>query len=226
MPETQESGFALPSPFRTLKSAGDDEIVRLSLAEQMDTVTRRYAPQLPFPEYAFVPGKHPHPATDPDGHLYGETPAPVPSIDPANPIESMTFLFGIDLFNAGYYWEAHEAWEQLWVAAGRTGELADFLKGLIKLAAAGVKSREGQRSGVERHARRALQLFQQLRDRHPEPQFQFCAISIDQMTQRTKELINDPTIDETTTIKGSPVLGFRLELDVPADSGQVKSAGT
>ncbi|TGQ49534.1 DUF309 domain-containing protein, partial [Mesorhizobium sp. M1C.F.Ca.ET.210.01.1.1] len=27
------------------------------------------------------------------------------------------FRWGIDLFNHGYYWEAHEAWEPLWHAA-------------------------------------------------------------------------------------------------------------
>ncbi len=39
--------------------------------------------------------------------------------------------------------------------AGRVGPRADVIRGLIKLAAAGVKVREGQRHGVETHARRA-----------------------------------------------------------------------
>ena len=74
---------------------------------------------------------------------------------PAHP----EFRWAVQLFNAGYYWESHEAWESLWHAAGRKGAIADFLKGLIKLAAAGVKLREHNRVGVERHARRALELF-------------------------------------------------------------------
>jgi hypothetical protein len=65
----------------------------------------------------------------------------------------------IALFDAGYYWEAHEAWETLWHANGRRGATADVLKGLIKLAAAGVKVREGQPHGVITHARRASGLF-------------------------------------------------------------------
>ena len=68
--------------------------------------------------------------------------------------------FGFDLFNHGYYWEAHEAWERRWVAENRQGALADLLKGLIKLAAAGVKARAGKPAGVRRHARRAEELFQ------------------------------------------------------------------
>ena len=66
---------------------------------------------------------------------------------------------GIALFNAGYYWEAHEAWEGLWHAHGRSGAVADILKALIKLAAAGVKVRERQPAGVKTHARRAADLF-------------------------------------------------------------------
>ena len=68
-------------------------------------------------------------------------------------------FWAADLFNNGYYWEAHEAWEGLWHAYRRSGAKADFVKGLIKLSAAGVKAREGNASGVSRHARRAVELF-------------------------------------------------------------------
>jgi predicted metal-dependent hydrolase len=75
-------------------------------------------------------------------------------------MDCTVYLRGIDLFNFGYYWEAHEEWELLWNAAGRHGGLANFVKGLIALACAGVKAREGRPRGVERHAGRAAQLFQ------------------------------------------------------------------
>lgn len=45
---------------------------------------------------------------------------------------------GAELFNQGLYWEAHEAWEELWL------ELEDepkiFVQGLIQAAAAGHKA--------------------------------------------------------------------------------------
>jgi hypothetical protein len=69
------------------------------------------------------------------------------------------YLYGIDLFNAGYYWESHVAWESLWLASGRKGVVAVFLKGLIKLAAAGVKSLEGTPEGVKSHSTRAAELW-------------------------------------------------------------------
>lgn len=121
-------------------------------------------PDEAFPPYAFVPGgPWPHPTRTPAGHsfLHKHDPKPEP-IDPAHWEDSREYLHGIRLFNGGYYWEAHEAWEGLWHAAGRRGPIADLLKALIKLAAAGVKVRERQSSGVATHAGRAAFLFQSI----------------------------------------------------------------
>ncbi len=111
----------------------------------------------------------PHPTNDPAGHSYGrrrrrtgpeetetetEPPRP-PPLDPRAWRASADYLFGVDLWNHGYYWEAHEAWEGLWNAAGREGAVAELLKGLIKLAAAGVKVRQGRPAGVRTHCARA-----------------------------------------------------------------------
>src|SRR5665213_1163472 len=101
----------------------------------------RYASKTPFPVYAFVPGMHPHPVTDSRGHSFGRAHTIPDPLNPEHPESSHEYLEAIDLFNAGYYWEAHETWEGLWIAAKREGLLADFIKGLIKLAAAGVKAR-------------------------------------------------------------------------------------
>ena len=119
----------------------------------------RLVPEEPFPPYAFVPGKSPHPTRSPKGHSYGKLPAPCPALDPSRWQDCSLYLRGIDLFNHGYYWEAHEAWESLWQAAGRRGVVADLLKGLIALAAAGVKAREGRAAGVRQHAQRAQSIF-------------------------------------------------------------------
>ena len=173
---------------------------------------RRYAPQIPFPAYAFVPGKHPHPVTDTRGHHFGK-PAEIPAeLNPLNPTASIPFLLGLDLFNAGYYWEAHEAWEGLWIVAGRAGLLASFLKGLIKLAAAGVKAREGQISGVQRHARRAIELFE-LVSRDPAAHgLVYCGLSLETLLLRTHHLADHPVIDITPSILGRRVISFQLAL--------------
>lgn len=123
----------------------------------------RLAPELPFPPYAYVRGQHPHPTRDPAGHSFGTPPRFWIRPDPDQWEACRPYLYGIDLFNHGYYWEAHEIWEGLWHACGRKGRTADFLKGLIALAAAGVKLREGNKRGVRQHAARAQALFNQVR---------------------------------------------------------------
>lgn len=117
----------------------------------------RLLPDEPLPPYAYVPGRAPHPESDPAGHSFGQ-PRPIVR-DLAHWPASRAYRRGIDLFNHGFYWEAHEQWEALWQAAGRRGPLADFFKGLIRLAAAGVKIHEGQREGAIGHATAAARLF-------------------------------------------------------------------
>ena len=53
---------------------------------------------------------------------------------------------GARLFNAGEFWEAHEAWENSWMGAKKTGDAleAHYLQGLILLAAALHKARAYQ----------------------------------------------------------------------------------
>ena len=119
----------------------------------------RFVPDEPLPRYAYVPGRSPHPVSDPAGHSYNAPrPRPAPP-DPDDWAGCREYLYGIDLFNRGYYWEAHEVWEGLWKAAGRRGETADFLKGLIQLAVAGLKQRQGLPQVAQAHARRAAELW-------------------------------------------------------------------
>jgi predicted metal-dependent hydrolase len=126
-------------------------------------VVPRLVPDEPLPAYAFVPGMTPHPISDPAGHSFGVHVPPPENIDPDAGQQSKTYLAGFDLFNRCFYWESHEQWEGLWHACGRRGPTADFLKGLIKLAAAGVKHLEENPVGVRSHACRAAELWRATR---------------------------------------------------------------
>jgi len=139
----------------------------------------RYAPAISLPPYSYVPGHDlPHPVNDPRGHLYTQAhQAPEPPISPSvlsslptDPVSRRHALaatlaaapewrFALDLLNGGFYWEAHEAWESFWHALGRTTSEARFVQGLIHLAAACVKIREGRPAGVARHTQRARELL-------------------------------------------------------------------
>src|SRR5207244_2594710 len=115
----------------------------------------RLIPDEPLPPYAFVPGRFPHPESDPAGHSFGIPRPAASALGPEDWPASRPYLRGLDLFNCRYYWESHVEFESLWLACGRTGTVATFLKGLIKLAAAGVKHLEGKPEGVRSHAGRA-----------------------------------------------------------------------
>jgi len=110
----------------------------------------------PLPAHAYVPGgPWPHPK---HSRAAGDEAPPSP-IEPGAWADSRLHLRGVELFNAGYYWEAHEAWEGLWLAHGRRGPTAAALQGLIKLAAAALKVREGRPGGVRSHASGAAHHF-------------------------------------------------------------------
>jgi hypothetical protein len=115
----------------------------------------RWLPQQSLPPYAYLPGKKPHPVRDPAGHSYHVEPIPVAA---EASLSSDAFLWGLDLFNHGYYWEAHEAWEGLWQVADRDDPLRMLFKGLILLSAAGLKIRERKNAAAARHAKRAAAL--------------------------------------------------------------------
>ena len=130
-----------------------------------------------LPPYSYVTGFAPHPVSDPQGHMYGQPAAAAAPLDPGAWRSSPEYLYAVDLFNQGFYWEAHEAWESLWHAAGRRGPVATWLKALIKLAAAGVKAREGNAAGVDRHARRALQLLAESAGQEGAASDRYCGLS-------------------------------------------------
>lgn len=124
--------------------------------------SRRLVPDYELPPYAFLPGYAPHPERDPEGHMRGYRESIEPSPTPLAPDlwrQNRTYLLGLDLFNNGYYWESHEKWEALWLLASDYDGAASFLKGLIKLAAAGVKIRVGNERGIRNHSGKALHLF-------------------------------------------------------------------
>lgn len=128
---------------------------------------KRYT-QTPFPGYSYVPGRTAHPASSPAGHSYEQPEPEVADFHPPRWHDCQAYLFGIDLFNAEFYWEAHEQFEAVWKSVGRSGSVADFLKGIIKLSAAGVKQLEGRPEGFLRHMTRAIALFEAAKRRFPQ----------------------------------------------------------
>ena len=131
----------------------------------------RYAPGQPFPAYRFLPGRDPHPTRHPDGHSFGDEAEPPSAYIPADVWrESESYLFGVDLYNHGYLWEAHEAWEGLWHPAKVDAVLADFLQGLIQCSAAALKVSMEQPRGLASLAKLGTERLERVA-RQARPQF-------------------------------------------------------
>lgn len=112
----------------------------------------RYASAKPFPRYAYLPGRDPHPTRDPRGHSYGQAEHAWPYLPAERWRENEEYLYGVDLYNHGYLWEAHEAWENLWHPAKHDAVQAGFLQGLIQCTAASLKIPMDQPRGLARLA--------------------------------------------------------------------------
>lgn len=173
----------------------------------------RLLPLRRLPPYSYVSGKFPHPIRDPRGHSYAEPAPQVEKVRPEDWRKCETYLWGIDLFNNGYYWEAHEAWEAVWHAAGRGGTVADFCKLLIKFAAAGVKAREGRPEGVKRHALRAKQLLDSIATQLGSGQ-PFMGLSLPDLAKCAEGLIEGPAaIINTSDERVVVVMPFELQIE-------------
>lgn len=124
------------------------------------TETRRLLPTAELPEYTHIPGTDtPHPYRDPQGHSYERKNRTLRPLAAEAWFESRSYLLAIDYFNFGYYWEANDEWDRLLRVSGPDETVGRFLKGLVKLSAAGIKVRERSIHGVRRHAASAGEVF-------------------------------------------------------------------
>ncbi|MCZ6820224.1 MAG: DUF309 domain-containing protein [Calditrichaeota bacterium] len=64
------------------------------------------------------------------------------------------FRRGIALFNDGQFWDAHEAWEEIWKRHPESSRI--FFQGLIQVAAGFHQLRRTIFHGVDKHLRNAL----------------------------------------------------------------------
>lgn len=146
----------------------------------------RLIPEMPFPPYVFIPGENPHPKKT-GGHMEGEKDPVAEIIRRDHPEANAFFRFAIDLYNYGYCWESHVYFEALWNAHGRQGSEADFLKGMIKLGAAGVKLQIKQTASAKDHFLRAQELFSSVKANEGKA---FLGFDLDELIQHIDEALS------------------------------------
>jgi hypothetical protein len=72
------------------------------------------------------------------------------------------FQKGVDQFNAGEYFEAHESWEVIWLTAPEPDKT--FLQGITQVSAAFFHFSRGNRRGMESLLRKGLQKLERFPD--------------------------------------------------------------
>ena len=88
-------------------------------------------------------------------HLPGRTPRPDPAgFATLRGDPEAAWRAGIEAFERGYFWEAHECWEGVWASCPPASRSRHLMQGLIQLANAGLK----RRMGKDRAAARILML--------------------------------------------------------------------
>lgn len=180
---------------------------------------RRWLPEKSFPSYAYLPGRQPHPVRDPAGHSYNSQAMPLAA---EISVDSDTFRWGLDLFNHGYYWEAHEAWEGLWQVADRGAPLRMLFKGLILLSAAGVKIREGKQAAAMRHAGRAATLLRRLMNTADHSFVRALGMSPAALAEHAEAAARTPAALQATSL-GQPQVVFEFFLGPSSGGNPISS---
>ncbi len=98
------------------------------------------AANLPLPRWAYVPGENADAEADHDTLWHAKALVPsrfrdyVPARHPA-------LRYGIELNDAGYFWESHEVLQAVWAAAPQGGRERILLRACIQIASANLKLR-------------------------------------------------------------------------------------
>jgi hypothetical protein len=86
--------------------------------------------------------------------------APRPT-DPRAWRENEAYLAGLHLYANGYYWEAHEVLEPVWMNASPNSQERELTQGLIQLANAALKLKMAQPAAADRLAAIAEKHFRE-----------------------------------------------------------------
>lgn len=166
----------------------------------------RYAPGLLLPAYRHAPGHTPHPVRHPAGHSFSASESARDQSPPESWRRNKAYLFGVDLYNQGYLWESHEAWEDLWRMAGRHSVEGRFLQSLIFNSAALLKAWLRCWRGAATHSRRAVHQLKAVRDMLSGEQI-FMGVDVPVWTERLTayyEPLWTGTAPDEMVLRGTP----------------------
>ncbi len=106
------------------------------------------------PPYAYVPGRTPR---HPEG-MFDDLKSGVCGLSPDRMTETRAWAYGLAFLQEGFFWEAHEVLEAVWLACPPNAPERLMVQAVIQRANAGLKRRMGR----ERAVVRLLELSDQL----------------------------------------------------------------
>jgi len=98
------------------------------------------------PPHAYVPGLTPRHPED----LFDPLKAGVGGIAPDQLHQSSLWRFAFDFLDEGYFWEAHELLEAIWLACPPNSAQKLVVQAVIQFANASLKARMGRNNAVAR----------------------------------------------------------------------------
>ena len=100
-----------------------------------------------LPVYAHIPGTTARPQNGPVAEIVGEVPD---RTEAAKWQSNRPYLYGFVLYRGGFYWEAHEVWEAVWLVCRPNSSERLLLQALIQLTNAALKERMAKDKAVRR----------------------------------------------------------------------------
>ncbi len=132
-----------------------------------------------WPTHAYIPGQTPR---HPDGCFDALRNTARPGSTVAELADCAAFRTGLRYIDAGFYWEAHELLEPVWMALPKAGADRRLVQGLIQLANGFLKLRMDR-------ANAALRLARIARDLIPDPEAgMLMTIDLNEMHRRIDSL--------------------------------------
>lgn len=95
-------------------------------------------PDLTLPDYAYVPGQTPR-HDEAIFEVYHKSVSAGLSLEDLK--ATLAWQAGLVFYDKGYFWEAHEVLEPVWMAAPRNSAEHQLVQGIIQLANAALKAR-------------------------------------------------------------------------------------
>ncbi len=162
----------------------DKERTSFLLRQFNSSTPKRYTTKA-LPSYRHIPGTTPHPVADINGHSFNRSKEITVRVSENNWKSNEFYLYAIDLFNSRFFWEAHEALEDLWRLEPNS-ILKNFLQGLIQLSAAYLKWLQGISEGQKKLSFKAFEKLLKVKD----SKTTFCGIDLLMFIDKNREFLD------------------------------------